>query len=173
MNRVIAVGVGVLLVVASSACARADAGSTEDLASDNAPVNLAQAGHTAQALPTIHVYKTPTCGCCGGWIEHMEAAGYTVESEDLDDLTEVKDRLGVPTDLRSCHTATVNGLVIEGHVPAETIAEVLADQGDLAGITVPGMPIGSPGMEMPGRDADAYEVVGYTADGTRSVVARH
>jgi len=130
-----------------------------------APVNI--------ELSTVQVYKTPTCGCCNGWVAHLEEDGFTVESQDLNDLTPVKDEMGVPTELRSCHTAVIDGLVIEGHVPAETIRQVLADRGDLAGIAVPGMPLGSPGMEVPGREADSYRVIGFTADGARRVVAQH
>lgn len=132
------------------------------------PVTFAGA-HTG----TVHVFKSPTCGCCNGWIEHMREAGFTVEAEDTQSLAQVKRELGIPNDLHSCHTAIVDGFVIEGHVPAETVAAALEDRGDLTGIAVPGMPIGSPGMEVPGRAADSYDVIGFTENGERRVVARH
>lgn len=171
-----------LLAIAS--CARADAAVDQaGSASVDAPTRVAQADHdnvmeapsttALTAAGVMKVFKTPTCGCCKGWVAHLEEAGFEVEVEDLNDLTPVKDRMGVPTELRSCHTAEIDGLVIEGHVPAETIRQVMADRGNLAGIAVPGMPIGSPGMEMPGRAADRYQVVGYAADGQRRVVAEH
>jgi len=122
---------------------------------------------------TVYVFKSATCGCCSAWIEHMEAAGFTVEAEDTEVLADVKRQVGLPSDLQSCHTAIVDGLIVEGHVPAQTVQDVLADRGDLAGIAVPGMPIGSPGMEMPGQAADAYDVIGFTKDGARRVVERH
>lgn len=169
-------------LVVTAACSQADAGvqDTTD-APEQTPTVLAAAenGSTATdgaaltASDVVKVFKTPTCGCCKGWVAHLEAEGFAVEVQDLDDLTAVKDRMGVPTELRSCHTAEIDGLAIEGHVPAETIREVLAERGDLAGIAVPGMPVGSPGMEVPGRAADAFQVVGYTANGERRVVAQH
>lgn len=122
---------------------------------------------------TVVVFKTPTCGCCVKWVDHMREAGFAVEVNDVASLTDVKRQAGVPADLQSCHTAIVDGLVIEGHVPASTVQQVLAERGDLHGIAVPGMPIGSPGMEVPGRAADPYDVIGFSQDGTRTVVSQH
>ena len=122
---------------------------------------------------TVMVFKTPSCGCCANWVEHMRAAGFTVEVTDANSLSDVKRRAGVPDDLQSCHTAIVDGLVVEGHVPASTVKQVLAYRDGLKGIAVPGMPTGSPGMEVPGQAADKYDVVGFTEDGTRTVVSRH
>jgi len=115
----------------------------------------------------VQVYKTPTCGCCTGWVDHLRDQGFTVEAIDLPDLSAVKARLGVDPDLMSCHTATVDGYVVEGHVPAGTIRRLLAERPEIAGIAVPGMPIGSPGME--GPNPESYFVVGFDRSGARVV----
>nr|WP_244645122.1 DUF411 domain-containing protein [Salinarimonas ramus] len=115
------------------------------------------------------VHKDPFCGCCTAWAEHMEAAGFRVEVRETSLMDEVKARLGVPRDLASCHTAEIDGYVIEGHVPAAAVEELLAQRPDVAGLSVPGMPIGSPGMEVPGVAAERYEVVGFGEDGARVV----
>jgi hypothetical protein len=119
----------------------------------------------------LQVYKTPTCGCCGNWVDHVRAAGFTPAVHDMADLSGVKAKAGVPADLQSCHTAFVGGYVIEGHVPADVIRRLLQEKPDIAGIAVPGMPIGSPGMEQ-GSRKDAYEVIAFTKDGKTSVYAK-
>lgn len=107
------------------------------------------------------VYKTPQCGCCGDWVEHMKKHGFNVEVVDKQDLSAVKDRLGVPQELRSCHTATVGDHVFEGHVPAPVVRRFLeGDNEHILGLAVPGMPVGSPGMEM-GDRFQSYTVVGF------------
>ena len=120
--------------------------------------------------PLVTVYKSPTCGCCSLWSEHLEAEGFRVENRDVANMGAVKDSLGVPTDLSSCHTATVEGYVVEGHVPAEVIRQLLADEPDALGLTVPGMPIGSPGMEV-GDRVDPYDVLILDRAGEASVYA--
>ena len=157
-----------------SACGPVDASQSAGGSDADAPEPVLQssAAHAnAGELPVVQVWKTPTCGCCGEWVSHMEEAGFAVEVQDLTDLTPVKDEHGVPMELRSCHTAHVDGLTVEGHVPADVIRDVLADRQDLDGIAVPGMPIGSPGMEVPGRAGDRYQVIGFSEDGSRRVVA--
>ncbi|MBO6574504.1 MAG: DUF411 domain-containing protein [Rhodothermales bacterium] len=127
----------------------------------------------AVAANTVVVYKSPTCGCCAAWIDHMEDSGYEVEVHDLNDVSPVKDREGVYPQLRSCHTATVGGYVLEGHVPAEHVTRLLAEQPAIRGLAVPGMPIGSPGMEQGDpADYDTYDVVAFTNEGELSVFAR-
>jgi len=116
---------------------------------------------------SLTVYKTPTCGCCTDWATHMEQHGFDVVTINLVDLSSVKTRLGVPNSLRSCHTAVIDGLVIEGHVPAADVKTLLA-QRHSHGIAVPGMPIGSPGMEM-GNRKDPFEVIGFDRQGNTSV----
>ncbi len=118
----------------------------------------------------LHVYKTASCGCCAKWVDHMEAAGFSVTVEDVVDMREVKRRARVPLDLASCHTALVDGVVIEGHVPARVARAFLEERSDLAGIAVPGMPIGSPGME--GPNPQAYDVIAFDRAGNRGVFER-
>lgn len=117
--------------------------------------------------PAVHVYKTATCGCCAKWVDHLREAGFAVTVEDTRELMAVKRREGVPTDLSSCHTALVNGYVVEGHVPASVVHAFLEEAPEARGLAVPGMPIGSPGME--GRHAEAYDVFAFDADGERTV----
>ena len=130
------------------------------------------AGSPAEAT-TIQVYKTPTCGCCSKWIDHLRDAGFDVEATDLPDLTALKIENGVTRALSSCHTAMVEGYVVEGHVPAEDIRRMLDERPAIAGLAVPGMPMGSPGMEHPDpRRHEAYDVVAFGANGT-TVYASH
>jgi hypothetical protein len=122
------------------------------------------------ASPAIAVSKDPSCGCCNGWIAHLRQAGFTVTAQDTRELPAIKKRLGVPDRLSSCHTAEIGGYVIEGHVPADAIRRLLKDAPRAAGLAVPGMPVGSPGME--GGMPEIYEVVLFGADGER-VFARY
>lgn len=122
---------------------------------------------------TLTVFKSRTCGCCSKWVDHVKAAGFTVEVHDEEEMDQVKDWLGVPPDLRSCHTAQVDKYVIEGHVPAEDIKRLLAAQPKVAGLAVPGMPKSTPGMAMPGAPAEPYTVVSFQKDGATQVYARH
>lgn len=118
------------------------------------------------ALPEMLVYRDPNCGCCGAWADQAQAAGYAVRVEMRDDMNAVKTRLGVPADLASCHTVMVGGYVLEGHVPFAHVAKLLADQPkDIIGIAVPGMPRGSPGMEMPDGSVDEFDVIGFSRSG--------
>lgn len=126
----------------------------------------------AQAGPVIDVVKTPTCGCCNGWIAHVRGAGFQVRVRDVPDTTPYARRLGVPDDLRSCHTASVGGYAVEGHVPAADIRRLLSARPQAAGIAVPGMPMGSPGMEH-GSHRQPYQTILFTRAGRRSVFARH
>lgn len=126
----------------------------------------------AQALPKVVVTKDPSCGCCGAWVEHMWAAGFSVEVVDVPDINRVKSRLGIPQALASCHTAEVAGYVVEGHVPAAEVKRLLAEKPEAKGLAVPGMPMGSPGMEMAGMASDTYEVVLFGPFG-RSTFARY
>ncbi|MBW3534086.1 MAG: DUF411 domain-containing protein [Gemmatimonadetes bacterium] len=146
------------------------------LASAEAPRDATPAAVTealAMEPGVVKVWKSPTCGCCGGWVDHMREAGFEVEVVDTQDLRPIKAEHGVTDDLASCHTAVVDGYVVEGHVPAADIRRLLAERPDIAGIAAPGMPTGSPGMEVPGRPADAYDVVAFTRDGGRTVFASH
>jgi hypothetical protein len=123
--------------------------------------------------PVVTVYLSPTCGCCGLWADYMEEEGFEVRRHEVPNIGEVRTRLGVPPMLGSCHTAVVGDYLVEGHVPAEDVRKLLAERPDAVGIAVPGMPIGSPGMEVPGRAPQAYETYLFTADGRARVFARH
>lgn len=109
------------------------------------------------SLPPVLVYKSPTCQCCSVWVDHLEAAGFEVTVTHEANVMPTKQRLGVPAGMGSCHTAVVDGYVIEGHVPADDIKRLLAERPEATGLAVPGMPIGSPGMEM-GDRRDPYHV---------------
>ncbi|GIV61791.1 MAG: CopG family transcriptional regulator [Rhodothermaceae bacterium] len=125
---------------------------------------------TGQASsPKVVVYKSPTCGCCSKWVDHMRAQGFEVETHDVQDVTPIKQRFGVAPRLASCHTALVDGYVIEGHVPAAQVKQLLADRPDVRGLAVPGMPMGSPGME--GAYSEAYDVLTFDAQGRTTVFA--
>ncbi|HEX6372214.1 MAG TPA: DUF411 domain-containing protein [Longimicrobium sp.] len=115
------------------------------------------------------VYKTPTCGCCRAWVENMQSAGFAVETHDMPDVEPVKHEHGLPGHLASCHTAIVDGYVVEGHVPADVIRRMLRERPQVAGIAVPGMPVGSPGMEVPGGRKDPYDIIAFSRDGKVSV----
>ncbi len=116
------------------------------------------------------VYKSPWCGCCSAWIEEMEGVGHTATITDVEDLDSIKRLAGVPGPLQACHTAIVEGYVIEGHVPASDIERLLAERPDVLGLSVPGMPMGAPGM---GGEPEPFDVLLFKTDGTTSVYARY
>lgn len=136
-----------------------------------APSTEPEVTRLADAGTAIHVYKTETCGCCALWVEHMEAAGFEVTVENLSnsDLVALKRRHGITVELESCHTALAGGYVLEGHIPAEVVRSFLEAAPEVKGITVPGMPIGSPGMEVEGVDPWPYDVIAFDGKGNRTV----
>jgi hypothetical protein len=136
-----------------------------------AAILLPEAARAQAGEPQIEVARSATCGCCGAWIEHVRSAGFVVRETVREDLDVVKAALGVPSELQSCHTATIDGFVIEGHVPAAEIQRLLEQRPPATGLAVAGMPAGSPGMEM-GGIKDAYEVVLF-GDAGREVFARY
>lgn len=124
-------------------------------------VLVAGAPATAVAEPEMmSVYKSPWCGCCAGWVDHMRAAGFQVEVTEMEDLQGIKALAGVPAEAMSCHTAMIDAYAVEGHVPADIITRLLEERPAVSGIAVPGMPIGSPGME--GPNPQAYSVKTFT-----------
>ena len=160
--------VGVALLAGGCAPeASAEDGRTAASTPANAMVDATLAATIAET-PTIKVYKSPTCGCCALWVDHMREAGFELDVEDTDDMIGVKVDAGLPLQLQSCHTALVDGYVFEGHIPAEVIARFLAEKPSASGLAVPGMPIGSPGMEF-GDRVDPYDVLRFDAAGTTSV----
>lgn len=124
---------------------------------------------TAPLDHTLTVYASPQCGCCEDWVEHMEDNGFTTETRKVDTINDIKQEAGLPRELASCHTAFIDDYLIEGHVPADEVKRLLKEQPDAAGLSVPRMPIGSPGMEMEGRGRDAFDVILFRGDGSRSV----
>jgi hypothetical protein len=130
------------------------------------PLVLAGARARASApLPNMVVMKDPSCGCCGAWIDHVRAAGFPVEVIDSGEMDRHKRRLGVPAALASCHTAEVGGYVVEGHVPAVEIERLLSLRPRATGLAAPGMPVGSPGMEVPEMAPDTYDLVLFGPSG--------
>ena len=136
-------------------------------------VAVPDVAYSAEAIAgEMTVYRDPSCGCCGKWIEHMAAAGFTVRDEVTDDMTAIKTQYGVPEELSSCHTAIANGYLIEGHVPADDVQRLLTTQPNVAGLTAPGMPMGSPGMES-AAGVEPYTVFSFTDDGAIAAFANH
>jgi hypothetical protein len=132
------------------------------------------AGVVAQAqksAPTMEVFKSPTCGCCSKWVEHVQEAGFTVKVTDVSDaaLDALKQKHGIPRTAQSCHTGLVEGYVVEGHVPVSEVQRLLKERPAVSGIAVGGMPIGSPGMEVPGQRPQSYNVITFDKQGAVSV----
>ena len=125
----------------------------------------------AEPPSVLTVYKDPSCGCCVNWVKHMSANGFVVTVRDVKNMDEVKATMGVPSALQSCHTAVMGKYVFEGHVPADDIKKLLREKSAVQGLAVPGMPMGSPGME--GVRTDHYDVLAFTTDGKSRVYAKH
>ncbi|MGB3309915.1 MAG: DUF411 domain-containing protein [Nodosilinea sp.] len=137
-----------------------------------APSAVVAATSEQPSLPELTVYRSPTCRCCSHWVDHMKAAGFQVKDVVTEDMATLKAQHGVPEDAASCHTAIAAGYVIEGHVPAADVQRLLSEQPDVLGIAAPGMPMGSPGMEM-GDRVDPYTVVSFTQSGETATFAEH
>ena len=148
------------------ALAACSAGAQESTA------NQTRATAMGIGLPELVVHKTPACGCCSAWVDHVRADGFTVRVIEVADTGPVALRHGVPDLLRSCHTAEIDGYAIEGHVPAAEIRRLLAERPDAAGLAVPGMPLGSPGMEM-GDRRENYDVILFDRAGSSRVSASY
>jgi len=132
------------------------------------PAHAADEATRAQSLPVVEMTRHPQCGCCTAWADHLRAEGFEVNVKETRKMWGVKRLAGIPKDLDSCHTATVDGYIIEGHVPAEDIKRLLAERPDVKGLSVPDMPIGSPGMEV-GDRTEPYDVLSFDADGKTEV----
>ena len=169
-----AAGLALLLALAFAALLLAvalGASPTADTRGTKHPV-VSLAGDVE--LPTVVVYKTRQCGCCQIWADHMVEAGFKVKVKNVNNLRGTKSKYGIPPHLETCHTAVVGEYVVEGHVPAEAVMRMLNEQPDIAGIVVPGMPVGSPGMEqgLP-ENYDRYRVLTLGHDGSTAVYERH
>jgi len=171
-------GLAIAMAFAAAGCSKA---AEEPKGSD--PVQVASATPSASlrdgaqatssvspSTRSIKVYKDPNCGCCKEWIKHLEQNGFTVEVVDMPDLSAVKMKYGVSDNLRSCHTGVIGDYVIEGHVPADLIVKMLEEKPQIAGLAVPGMPMGSPGME--GATKEAYDVLTFDRAGHTTVYAQ-
>jgi predicted ribosomally synthesized peptide with SipW-like signal peptide len=120
----------------------------------------------------LTVYRSPTCGCCGEWVKHMERHGFRVKDIQTQDMDAIKAEYGVPQDMASCHTAMIDGYVLEGHIPADDVKALLTEKPDVAGITVPGMPLGSPGMEAGDKKQD-FMVMAFDDEGDVEIFQEH
>jgi hypothetical protein len=131
----------------------------------------AVAAQSPKTAPAMEVFKSPTCGCCSKWVDHVREGGFTVKVTDLSDdaLASLKEKHGVPRTAQSCHTGLVGGYVVEGHVPVSEVHRLLKEKPAVAGIAVGGMPIGSPGMEVPGQRPQTYNVVTFSKQGELKV----
>lgn len=134
-----------------------------------APLAAMAAAAQAVEKPQITVYKTPSCGCCHEWVDHLEKNGFGVTTHDVPGTGPYRERYGVPRALASCHTGVIEGYALEGHVPAADIKRLIAERPKARGLAVPGMPIGSPGMEVEGTRRDAFDVVLFDDEGGRRV----
>lgn len=129
----------------------------------------AGAAGASAAPPRVEVWRDPHCGCCGGWVEHLRAEGFEVTDRVVPSVAPFRRMLGTPSDLLSCHAGRVAGFGLEGHVPAYAIRRLLAERpAGVVGLSVPAMPVGTPGMEVPGREPETYDVVTWRADGTHA-----
>lgn len=147
--------------------------STEALAAETPTANSIHLASAPAGAPVVKIYKNPTCACCEGWADHLRASGIRVEMKEGADLMKVKQQLGVSMDMASCHTAEVGKYVLEGHVPADVIRQLLAEKPDIRGLAVPGMPAGVPGMPEAGPNRPLYEIFAIEqGGGTRVYAAR-
>ena len=186
-NKVLVTTATIASLMAMTACARSP-GTATNIApasvttsaksatvvapSASTPVS-ADAREAVVNSKTMVVHKSASCGCCGLWVDHMREAGFAVEVRNADDLGPVKQRVGVPYGKGSCHTAEIDGYFIEGHVPVADVRRLLAEKPDAKGLVLPGMPMGSPGMESPDGSAQAYTVELVGRDGETTAFAEH
>ncbi len=156
INAITLSGMALLIAIVTTGCSESEQGS-----------------RAMQALPEITVYKSPTCGCCNDWVTHLEREGFTVIAHDRDDMESIKKSLGVTPRLASCHTATIGDYVIEGHVPADDIKRLLKERPRVVGLTAPGMPRHSPGMQPPEEKPSGYDVLAFDKEGKTSLFTRY
>ncbi len=164
--KVFAFGLAAASLVFAGCTATIDSGASTTSSWEEA------VGVETALVSEITVFWSPTCGCCGQWIEHAKAAGFQVKDEITEDMSVIKQTYGVPPSLTSCHTTVVGDYVVEGHIPAEDVQRLLTEKPDVAGIAVPGMPIGSPGMES-GDYTEPYTVFSFTESGETAAFAEH
>lgn len=166
MQAVTVLGLGT-----TAACAGEGAGDRSQPREAKVLVSDSGGARATRDTAVVTVYKSPTCGCCTAWVDHMRASGFRVAAIDTNDVDAVKRQHGVAAEHGSCHTALVGGYVLEGHVPASDVRRLLAERPAITGLAVPGMPAGSPGME--GPVSEPYRVIAFTRGGGTSVFAKH
>ena len=138
-----------------------------------AAMPLMGAAAHAQRRTSVEVWRDPNCGCCGAWVDRLNAAGFDAAATPVPSLEPIRETLGTPADLAGCHAARVEGYTLEGHVPPAAIRRLLAERpAGVRGLAVPGMPAGSPGMEVEGRAPETYDVIAFSADGSRRTFMR-
>lgn len=185
IRRIAPVLIASLAAACSSGSSTAEQPSSAEALTQGAPVSSADVSSPAtniaatqvvaspesspRTIGRVIVHKDANCDCCGKWVDHVKAAGFKVAVNDTRDLQAVKRRLSVPDRLQSCHTAEIGGYVIEGHVPVDLIEKLLRERPQIAGLAVPGMPMGSPGME--GPYSEPYDVIAFDKNGATSVYA--
>ena len=167
LSRRALLGAAVGALVPLTACSPREAGAGAAVARSTPPAGAA----TPVAL-NAEVWKSPTCGCCKAWVKHLEANGFAVTAHDVADTAAMRKQLGMPANLGSCHSARIGGYAVEGHVPASDIKRLLTEKLHAVGLSVPGMPIGSPGMEQGGQK-DKYQVLLVLHDGTTRIFQSH
>jgi len=128
---------------------------------------------TQRPATTVQVYKSPTCGCCANWVKHLQQHGFRTQVTETDNVADIKAQHKIPARAQSCHTAIVDGYVIEGHVPATDVQRLLKERPAVVGLAVPGMPIGSPGMEVPNVKPSPYNVMSFDRRGQLKVYSSH
>ena len=176
--RIITMGALCAAAVALNACSPAESSDPPPAASSAVvePAAMNEAADVAAMVADprlVVVHKNESCGCCHSWVEHLQKSGFQVRVRDVSDLGGIKERVGVPYGMGSCHTARVGGYFIEGHVPAADIVRLLEQKPDAKGLTVPGMPAGSPGMELPSGEVQPYDVHLVARDGSTTVYEHH
>lgn len=172
-RSIASIGIGIAVVAVVGIGIGVFAGRSDPVETPAAAVGRTERDPDGAALPVVDVYKNPTCGCCAKWVEHLRDHGFTVRTADTTDLARLRASHGVPQHVASCHTALVDGYVLEGHVPAGDVQRLLEERPAIAGLAVPGMPTGSPGMEVPGVKAQPYNVMAFRTDGSTRVFATH
>ncbi len=175
MKKSAAILMAITSLASATACSKKTQESSAQTVAADAAALAAQVASVATTsvpsadAPHIKVYKDANCGCCKAWIEHLQQNGFVVEAMDMPDLSAVKTRYGVKEEIQACHTGIVNGYAIEGHVPADVILKMLKEKPAIAGLAVPGMPAGSPGME--GAIKEKYDVLTFDRAGRTTVYA--
>ncbi len=167
MQYLLRVAIAAFAVLALAAC---DAGNTN---TEPASTKLSQGESLPASMKKVVMYKAPNCKCCTGWAEHLRQDGFSVTIHKREDMDAIKTKFGVSDKLASCHTALVDGYVIEGHVPAADVERLLKERPDIVGLTAPGMPMKSPGMQAVGQKPQGYTVLAFDKDGNTTVFHRY